>query len=436
MKPLPTLVKTTLASLMLLSTPAIAQDAEISLGQKEIETRRSIETLRTSAPIKSAMQFFIDANQQNVDDLIELTEIPAPPFKEGKRAERFAEMLREAGLTDVKITEVGNVVARRKGTSGDRTVAIVAHIDTVFPLETDVTVKIDGDKYTAPGIGDNTRGLVAMLSIVRAMELNNIETSSDILFVGSVGEEGLGDLRGVKHLFRDGGPKIDSFIAIDGGGNDRLVHSAVGSHRYRVTVKGPGGHSWGAFGLANPHHALGNIISEFAEAAPVITSVGPKTSFSVGRIGGGTSINSIAFESWMEIDMRSLVQTKLDDIDAVLQKSIQKGLNTANVARKFGEALTVEVKRVGKRPAGVGAIDSALVLRAAASMESFGVTPRLSASSTDSNIAISKGIPAVTISRGGKSGGSHSPDEWWQNKDSHVALQIGLLILVSEANAK
>ncbi len=428
-----TILKATTLSLIMSSAPAQAQNMS---ENDTSDYMQEIQVLKNTAAMQSSFKFLKQANAQNIEDLIELTEIPAPPFKEGKRAARFAEMLREAGLSDVKITEVGNVIARRKGTSREKTVAIVAHIDTVFPLDTDVTVKIDGDKYTAPGIGDNTRGLVALLSLARAMQKNDLQTKADILFVGSVGEEGLGDLRGVKHLFRDGAPKIDSFIAIDGGGNDRLVHSAVGSHRYRITVKGPGGHSWGAFGLANPHHALGNIISEFAATAPSVTTSGPKTSFSVGRIGGGTSINSIAFESWMEIDMRSLVQNKLDDIDAILQKAVQTGLDKENSARKFGDALTVDIKRVGKRPAGVGSTEGALVKRAEASMEILGITPRLSASSTDSNIAISKGIPAITISRGGLSGKAHSPQEWWQNKDSHVALQIGLLILVAEANAK
>lgn len=428
-----TILKATALSLIMSSTSVQAQ----SMNENDTSDYiREIQALKNTAAMQSSFKFFKQANAQNIEDLIELTEIPAPPFKEGKRATRFAEMLREAGLSDVKVTEVGNVIARRKGTSGEKTVAIVAHIDTVFPESTDVMVKVDGDTYTAPGIGDNTRGLVALLSLARAMQKFDIQTKADILFVGSVGEEGLGDLRGVKHLFRDGGPKIDSFIAIDGGGNDRLVHSAVGSHRYRITVKGPGGHSWGAFGLANPHHALGNIITEFAVTAPSATQSGPKTSFSVGRIGGGTSINSIAFESWMEIDMRSLVQNKLDDIDAILHEAVQKGLATENAARKFGEALTVDIKRVGKRPAGVGSIESPLVKRAEASMKIFGTTPKLSASSTDSNIAISKGIPAITISRGGLSGKAHSPDEWWQNKDSHVALQIGLLILVSQANAE
>ena len=432
MKPLNRTFKAAIASCVLLTAPVMAEsNSPVAVEKFTYE----IEALKNTKKIQSALKFFVDANEQNVSDLIELTEIPAPPFKEGKRAIRFAEMLREAGLEDVSISEVGNVIARRKGTSGDKTVALVAHIDTVFPEGTDVTVKVEGDKYIAPGIGDNTRGLVAMLSLVRALEKHDIATEADILFVGSVGEEGLGDLRGVKHLFREGGPKIDSFIAIDGGGNDRLVHSAVGSHRYRVTVKGPGGHSWGAFGLANTHHALGHIIAEFDDTAPSVTEDGPKTSYNVGRMGGGTSINSVPFESWMEVDMRSLVQHKLDDVDAVLQKAVLAGLKKENDARKFGEALTVEIKRVGKRPAGVGSIESSLVQRAMASMVSFEVTPRLSASSTDSNIAISKGIPAITISRGGRSGKSHAPEEWWQNKDSHVALQIGLLILVSEANA-
>ena len=253
------------------------------------------------------------------------------------------------------------------------------------------------------------------------------------MFVGNVGEEGLGDLRGTKHLFREGGPQIDSMIAIDGGKDERLVYGGVGSHRYRVTFKGPGGHSWGAFGTANPHHALGRAIAHFVANAPSITSDGPKTSYNIGRIGGGTSINSVPFESWMEVDMRSGEQAKIDEIDALLQRAVRDALQEENAARLEGPELTVDVERVGTRPAAKGDLSARLVQVAAASIAHFGLEPEPQISSTDANLPLSMGIPAVTMSRGGTSKNSHSPAESWHNKDGHLGVQISLLALLVEA---
>jgi acetylornithine deacetylase/succinyl-diaminopimelate desuccinylase-like protein len=303
----------------------------------------------------------------------------------------------------------------------------------VFPAGTDVSVRVEGDTLRAPGVGDNTRGLVVLLGVLRAMQHAAIETDADILFVGNVGEEGLGDLRGVKHLFREGGPQIDTMIAVDGGKTERIIYSGVGSHRYRVTFEGPGGHSWGAFGTANPHHALGRAIALFDQDAPTVTNSGEKTSYSIGRIGGGTSINSIPFESWMEVDMRSGSQRKLDDIDAVLQSAVQRALIEENSARREGPPLTVDVKRVGTRPAARGDSGSLLVQHAAAAMREFGLEADLKISSTDANYPISIGVPAITMSRGGISEDSHSPAESWQNKNGHLAIQIGLLTILAEA---
>jgi acetylornithine deacetylase/succinyl-diaminopimelate desuccinylase-like protein len=366
-------------------------------------------------------------------DLIELNEIPAPPFEEEDRAVRFGQMLLEAGLIHVHHDDEGNVLGWRPGTKSDRKIAIAAHIDTVFPRETDVTVRVEGNTYIAPGIGDNTRGLVVILAILRALEHGDIETDADIYFIGNVGEEGLGDLRGVKHLFGDDGPGFDSMISVDGGSASRLVYGGVGSHRYRVTFKGPGGHSWGAFGRASPHHALGRAIDEFVRNAPSVTQSGPKTSFNVGRIGGGTSVNSIAFESWMEIDMRSGDQGKLDAIDTVLREAVMKALAEENAARTVGDELTVTLERIGTRPAALGDENGLLVQRAMAAMRAVGVEPELAISSTDANLPISMGIPAITLSRGGISANAHAPNESWQDIDSHVAIQINLLTLLSEA---
>ena len=419
---------------MLLATflnGALGQESEAP--QIDAAYSAEIAAILADEKVRAGMEHILAIEPQSRRDLIELTEIPAPPFEEQARAARFAEMLRDAGLTDVAIDEVGNAVGRRPGRRSDKVVAYAAHLDTVFPADTDVTVRFDDEKMYAPGIGDNTRGLVTVLGILRAMQYAGIETEADILFIGNVGEEGLGDLRGVKHLFRDGADPIDTFIAVDGGESTRIVFGGVGSHRYRVTFQGPGGHSWGAYGLANPHHALGRAIQIFDENAPSVTGVGEKTSHNVGRIGGGTSVNSIPFESWMEIDMRSGSQDKLDDIDAVLQAAVEQALQEENAARLTGPELTVEVTRVGTRPAAQQDTAVPVVQRALAATVAFGVEPSLRISSTDSNLPISKGIPAVTMSRGGVSGASHSPDEWWQNLDGHIGIQIGLVTLLAEA---
>jgi tripeptide aminopeptidase len=399
------------------------------------DPQQQVSNLLDNPVVQEAMSDIVASDAQLLNETIELTEIPAPPFAEEKRAQRFAEKLREAGLTDVSIDEEGNVIGRRPGRSGNRTVMLSAHLDTVFPVETDVTVRVEGDTLFAPGVGDNTRGLVVVLAILRTMQQHGIETDADVLFVGNVGEEGLGDLRGVKYLFREGGPRIDALIAVDGGKTGRLVFGGVGSHRYRVTYKGPGGHSWGAFGRASPHHAMGRAISEFVENAVEVTASGDKTTFNVGRIGGGTSVNSIAFESWMEVDLRSGNQTKLDAIDAVLKRAVQKALQDENAAREEGAELTVDVDRIGTRPAARSDIESPLVQTAAAAMTALGVEPDLQISSTDANHPISIGIPAITLSRGGIGANAHALNESWINKDAHLAIHIALITLLVEAGA-
>jgi acetylornithine deacetylase/succinyl-diaminopimelate desuccinylase-like protein len=418
---------------LVLAPAAYTSGQEQNRATIEPEMLDLVTQLASDPAVETAFADIESMSPQLHREMIELNEIPAPPFGEEQRGLRFADMLREAGLDDVSIDAVGNVIGRRPGRTGDRVVALAAHLDTVFPPETDVTVRVDGDTFYAPGIGDNTRGLVVLLALLRALDNAGLQTDADILFIGNVGEEGLGDLRGVKHLFRDGGPRIDSMIAIDGGRASRLVYGGIGSHRYRITFKGPGGHSWGAFGRANPLHALGRAIEKFVTDAPAVTSSGEKTSFNVGRIGGGTSVNSIPFESWMEIDMRSASQGRIDEIDAVLQKAVEKALQEENAARKEGAELTVDIERIGTRPAARGATDSALVQQAAASMRVLGIEPELRLSSSDANHPLSIGVPAITLSRGGISSNAHAPNESWQDVDSHLAVQIALLTLLAEA---
>ena len=424
------LAAATLFSLTFSSTLCAQTPADPVAEQQYVD---EIAAIRRDPDVQEAMRHVLTLEPRHRAELIELTEIPAPPFKESARAARFAEMLEEAGLDDVRIDEVGNVIGRRPGTTGERVVGYSAHMDTVFPEGTDVTVRFDDDKMYAPGIGDNTRGLIVLLAVLRSMEHAEIETEADVLFIGNVGEEGLGDLRGVKHLFRDGAEPIDTLIAVDGGDDERIVYGGVGSHRYRVTFRGPGGHSWGAFGTANPHHALGRAIALFDQNAPSVTGNGVKSSYNIGRIGGGTSINSVPFESWAEVDIRSGDQAKIDAIDAILKAAVEQALQEENEGRTINEALTVDVERVGTRPAAQGDETAPIVQRAVAAARSFGLDPRLGISSTDANLPISKGVPAITVSRGGESFDSHSPAEGWSNVEGHRGIQIGLITLLAEA---
>lgn len=405
-----------------------AQD-EVTIDKSHM---KSTQKLLKNKKIQGAFDRIEALETLTVARHIELNEIEAPPFKEEKRAKVFADYFTKLELDTVWIDTEGNVLGLMHGSEGKRTVALDAHLDTVFPEGTDVKVRIQNDTLYAPGIGDDTRGLSMLLTIIEALRTEKIQPKDDILFVGSVGEEGLGDLRGVKHLFREGGPRIDSWIAIDGGDIGRVNNKGLGSYRYRVTFKGPGGHSWGAFGLANPHHALGEAISNFVEVADEYTSEGPKTSYNVGVISGGTSINSIPFESIMQIDVRSIDPKRLDEMEDLLEIAVQKALSHQNQIKRQGPELTVEIDKIGNRPSGELSDQLPLVQRTLAATSAFGAKPFLTRGSTNSNIPIAKGIPAVTIGRGGKGGKAHSLDEWWSNEEGHKAIQLALLILLSE----
>lgn len=417
----------TLCALLLLAPAA-------GLAQEAAEYDREIRAIAERPEIREAFRIIEELDAKSEPELIALTELPAPPFKEEKRAARVAELLREAGMANVEIDEEGNVLTRWKGTeSGGGTVAVVAHLDTVFPEGTDVTVRREGAKLIAPGIGDDTRGLVLMLILVRAMKRAEVQTKNDILFVASVGEEGLGDLRGVKHLFREGGPSIDTFIAVDGGSTERVLNHAIGSHRYRVTFRGPGGHSWGAFGLGNPAHGLARAIHYFDEEAAEFVISGPKTTYNIGRIGGGTSVNAIPYENWAEIDMRSETPDRLEKIDAILHRAVERALEEQNELRREGPALTADVELIGDRPSGTVDPGTPLIQRALAATRFFGVEPELSSGSTDANVPIARGVAATTIGRGGEGDGAHALDEWWSNVKGYVDIQKALLIAVASA---
>ncbi len=415
---------------LLATTNLIAQESPNILKEYTKEVGRLIN----NKSVKEAFQYIDELETKTIDDLITLTEIPAPPFGEEKRALKFKDMLEQAGTDSVWIDKEGNVIGLYKGTDGRKTVTLDAHIDTVFPIETDVKVKKRGDTLFAPGIGDDTRGMVMVLTTLRAMYKTKIKPKSDILFIGTVGEEGLGDLRGVKHLFSDkSSVKIDSWISIDGGSLGRVNNGALGSICYKAIFSGPGGHSWGAFGLANPHHALGKAIDKFTQVASRFTDKGPKTSFNIGRIGGGTSVNSIPFESWFEVDMRSLDRSRLMKIDSMFKSTITAAVEEYNQSG-IKQEIEVTFQKIGDRPSGVQSTTIPLIQRALAATRKFGSQPKLTTGSTNSNIPIAKGIPAITIGRGGKGGKAHSLGEWWMNKDGAKSIKLTLLILLLEAN--
>lgn len=357
-----------------------------------------------------------------------ITEIPAPPYKEKVRAEYFLKRMQELGFKDASIDTEGNVVALRKGSGGGRPKLVVsAHLDTVFPEGTDVTVKEKDGVILAPGIGDDLRGLAALLSLIKSINANEIATVGDIMFVGTVGEEELGNLRGVKALFRDH-TDIDGFISIDGLGITRVVNQGTGSHRYEMIFSGPGGHSFQEFGLPSAIHAMGRAIAKIADLQ---TPSDPKTTFTVGTVSGGTSVNAIASEARMAVDMRSNSTDELLKLEATLLDLVKQAVAEEN-ARWKSDKLSVEIKLIGDRPAGIVELDSPIVQATRRAVTTITGAPRVTfaGSSTDSNLAMSMGIPAVTIGGGGDGGNWHSRNEWYRPVDAWYGPQNALLTIL------
>ncbi|HTC11549.1 MAG TPA: M20/M25/M40 family metallo-hydrolase [Acetobacteraceae bacterium] len=347
-----------------------------------------------------------------VDDIIRLTEISSPPFGEDARGDAYLELLRACGLTDVEKDAVGNVMGLRRGIGNGPLIVVAAHLDTVFPAGTNVTVRREGTKLFAPGIGDDTRSLAVLLGFIRAMDEAGIRTTSDILFVGDVGEEGLGDLRGVRHLFHEGQYKdrIKAFFTVDSPEMTNIATGGIGSRRWRVAFRGPGGHSYGAFGLVSPMNAMAHAVCELAR---VQVPGKPKTTYSVSVVGGGTSINAIPNEVWIEVDLRSAAPEELARLEARFLAIIEQAAEGENHARSITEGrITVESTLVGDRPAGSTSLDSAIVRHATAAIEAHGFTTSHVASSTDANIPMALGIPAIKIGSGGSGGRAHSLREW------------------------
>lgn len=396
---------------------------------------QTIRQLATTPDVERALHFFEINAAAITDEHIRICSIPATPFAEQARAQYLAERFRQLGLDDVTIDEEGNCIGLLKGRSSSPLIVVSAHLDTVFENGTDFTVRREGERLLAPGISDDGCGLVALIAIVQALRTANIQTEGSILFVGTVGEEGEGNLRGVRHLLTRGSwssQKIDAFLSFDGPGIDRITNRALGSRRYRVEFTGPGGHSWGDFGLPNPVHALGRAISRLA-AYPVPRD--PRTTFNVGSIEGGTSVNAIPARAAMEVDLRSAGDAELKRLDAFFRRAMKEATDEENATRRPGDVpLKLHADLIGERPSGETPANSPLVKLAIESTRLLGVEPRLDQSSTDSNLPISLGIPAITLGAGGTSGASHTLAEWYDPRDRDKGLKRGLLVILGLAS--
>jgi tripeptide aminopeptidase len=380
--------------------------------------------------VQKAMGVIKSSEDHFVDEQIRLCEIASPPFHEDKRAAELAKLFTSAGLKNVRIDKAGNVLGDRPGVEMHPHLVLAAHLDTVFPEGTDVHVTRTGNVLKGPGIGDDCRGLAAVLAVIHAMKETNLKTRGTVTFVADVGEEGLGDLRGMKELFGTTMKgEIDEFISIEPGEADRITNGGVGSYRYKVTFKGPGGHSYGAFGLANPIGALGRVVAHLDD---IQVPTSPKTTFNEGVVGGGTSVNSIPFEAWFEFDERSPDTKSLDAVDAKFKAAVQQGLDEENARWHDKGKLTVTLETIGIRPAGETPMSSASVQTATASVKALGFgEASYGAGSSDSNVPMHLGIPAITIGGGGKDAGAHSLGETDDVTDSYKGPQNALLIVLS-----
>ena len=403
---------------LLLAAPALGAQAAPAIPSAHAKIRAAVELVKTD-------------NAWTLQQQIDLTQIPAPPFKEEARGAEFKRRLERIGYRNVRIDSVGNVIAERRGAGNGPTVVIAGHLDTVFPDSTDVTVRRDGDTLRAPGISDNGRGLAVVLAVARAFEKAGVRTNGTVYFVGNVGEEGPGNLRGVRHLFgTELKGKIDYFVTVDGSGLD-ISSRAVGSHRYRVTYKGPGGHSYGSFGIPNPIHALGRAVAGISD---VRVAQRPKTTFNVGIVQGGTSVNSIAAEAVMEIDLRSEDAASLAALDATVRRILQDALTAENArwtgSRAQSAQLSMKIDTIGIRPTGAQS-DSAAIVRAAIDAgRALRFTPPTEASSTDANIPISLGTPGIRIGGGGRGEGAHALGEWYSDgTNGYLGVQWAVLLV-------
>jgi tripeptide aminopeptidase len=390
----------------------------------------TVPELLHDARITRAFDFIDSSQARFTAELMRVCEIPAPPFKERERGNYFAARFAELGLADAHIDSAGNVIGFYRGESEEPLLAMSAHMDTVFPEGTDVRVRRVGSRLCAPGIADDAAGLAALIGLIQTLNYAEIGLRGSIAFVATVGEEGEGDLRGARHLFGEGrlAGRVSAFVSFDGTTIEFITHQALGSRRYRITFKGPGGHSWGDFGVVNPVHALGRVIARLSDyRAPQE----PRTTYNIGRVEGGESVNVIPQSASMDVDLRSASDLELSRLEEFLLAAVDRATRDENASRgASGNKLQAELTMIGNRPSGETPRDSPLVRVAIEASRAMGVTPILNRASTDSNIPISLGIPAITIGAGGVSGDSHRLSEWYDPIGREVGYKRALLLAV------
>ena len=391
---------------------------------------QAIEAVASRPEVRRAREWLERFDGETLAWQRSIAGIPAPTGDEGRRADVVAERLGEMGLATQRRDAAGNVIARR-GDVEAAGVVVAAHLDTVFRADTDLTVRQHGPRYIAPGISDNARGLAGIIALAGALRHAAIRTAVPVTFIATTGEEGAGDLAGAKHLFSDPTFQPEAFIALDGAGTDRVVHRALGSRRLRAAFRGPGGHSWAAFGVANPTHAVGVAAAAIGEL-PLPTE--PRSTASVVRIGGGSGLNTIPQEAWLELDLRSESEEALDALYGGVTQALDRALDVANRRRAAGTLpLTLQITPLGHRPSGATEPGHALVQSAVSATLSVGHKAELAAASTDANIAISRGVPGIALGAGGRGGDAHLETEWYENVDAPAGLFRALLVTCAAA---
>jgi acetylornithine deacetylase/succinyl-diaminopimelate desuccinylase-like protein len=389
------------------------------------------DTSRLHAELHADRERLAAIEGRVIETQVALSEIPAPTDDESRRAKDVARRMRALGLSVETDGSVGNVVGRRDGTRDDMPVVVCAHLDTVFDADTDVRVRREGARLVGPGIGDNARGLAAMLALAEVVDGVSLRTERPIDFVATVGEEALGDLRGAKHHFAGQGRDAAAAIILDGPGDERVVHRAVGSRRLRIRFTGPGGHSWSAYGLPNPLNAAAAVATRVTRIA---IPANPRTTLTVARISGGLAINAIPGEAILELDLRSVSQELVERIGDEVRAIVRSAQAEENERRARGTpplAVTVEV--LGERPAGETSSDDPLVTVAIEATRLIGREPEAGAASTDANVPIALGIPAIALGGGGRGGDAHTPGEWFENVEGTLGLARALTIVCAAA---
>jgi acetylornithine deacetylase/succinyl-diaminopimelate desuccinylase-like protein len=384
--------------------------------------------LADSSEVRSALAWFARNLSAINEQQVRLTEIPAPPFQESQRAAALKTLLASAGL-EVQIDNTGNVVGELRGANEKEIVVLSAHLDTVFPPSTEVKVRREGDRLVAPGISDNGTGLAALVAIARACHEARINPRRTILFVADVGEEGEGNLRGMRAFIDAYKPKLKAVIVLDGSGTDHVTTKALASRRVEATITGPGGHSWSDFGMPNPINALVRASVRFINTR---VPAAPRTTFNLGQIEGGTSVNSIPYEAKLKVDIRSESEDELTKLESALRECIAAGVRDemeSSRDRSKGK-LEWKVELLGSRPGGELPAHSQLLAALRAADEYVGNQSRIERSSTDANVPLSNGIDAISIGAGGTGGGAHSLHEWYEPAGREMGLKRALLTLI------